>query len=90
LFDAFSSREPVSTSLENASEHTQHDGTDKGDGHIRSHNTQPTGERTDERHWELSLLGVVGVVTAKLSERFLEKKVSDAELLSRGSFVARR
>jgi hypothetical protein len=29
----------------------EHDRADEGDRHVRSHNTQPTDERTHEGHW---------------------------------------
>ena len=41
-----------------ALKHSEHDGADKGECEIRGYNAQFADERTDESHWELSLVHV--------------------------------
>jgi hypothetical protein len=48
--------EKIQAGLPEALEQTEHDGADKGERDIGGDNAQSAGERTDEGHWELSLL----------------------------------
>jgi hypothetical protein len=61
-----------------ALEHAEYDGADKGDGHIRGDNAQSADERTEERHWEISLVHVAAHTNTKVSEPFRAEKVSPA------------
>ena len=68
----------------------QHNRADKGNRQIRSHNTQPTEQWTDEYHWGLSLFQAQATLTTKPANRSLEKKVSLADPLPRICRAARR
>jgi hypothetical protein len=63
-----------------ALEHAEHDGADKGECDIRGDNAQSADERTDEGHWELSLLTSLTSLpaNAEVSKPFRAEKVSAA------------
>ena len=63
-----------------ALEHAEHDGADKGECDIRGDNAQSADERTDEGHWELSLLTSLTSLpaNAEISKPFRTEKVRAA------------
>ena len=61
-------------------EDAEHDGSDKSECKIRGDNAQLVDERTDEGHWELSLLTSLTSLpaNAEVSKPFRAEKVSAA------------
>jgi hypothetical protein len=56
--DPTAGRNQIRALLRKALEHPEHDGADKGECEIRGYNAQFADKRTDESHWEGSLVHV--------------------------------
>ena len=69
-------------------EQAKHDRPNKGECDIGGNNAQSADERTEERHWESSLVHVAARCNAEASKRFRHEKVSST--VRRASFAVRQ